>query len=161
MLSKNVSCRHKPVALVLLLLWLGTNVPALGQTPNAELKKKGMSGNPVIEGWYADPEAIIYGDQYWIYPTYSDEYEKQTFFDAFSSKDLVNWQKHSRRAAGWGAEKPTISETCGTRVLPPIRTLSLAMRPPRGYTESTAFSSDTLHIPPQFHSAISGQMRRP
>ena len=57
--------------------------------------------------------------------------------------------------------KGTISETCGTRVLPPIRTLSLAMRPPRGYTESTAFSSDTLHIPPQFHSAISGQMRRP
>ncbi len=77
------------------------------------------SGNPVIEGWYADPEGIIFGDEYWIYPTYSDHYqfedrstefskkqllarEKainqqyliQTFFNAFSSKDLVNWTKH-------------------------------------------------------------------
>ncbi|MDF9828822.1 glycoside hydrolase family 43 protein [Parabacteroides sp. PF5-6] len=54
-----------------------------------------MSGNPVFEGWYADPEGIIYGDTYWIYPTWSDLYENQTFFDCFSSKDLVNWTKHS------------------------------------------------------------------
>ncbi len=54
-----------------------------------------MSGNPVFEGWYADPEGIIYGDTYWIYPTWSDLYEKQTFFDCFSSKDLVNWTKHA------------------------------------------------------------------
>ena len=54
-----------------------------------------MSGNPVFEGWYADPEGIIYGDTYWIYPTWSDLYEKQTFFDCFSSKDLVNWKKHN------------------------------------------------------------------
>lgn len=52
------------------------------------------SGNPVFEGWYADPEGIIYDDTYWIYPTRSDLYEKQTFFDCFSSKDLVNWTKH-------------------------------------------------------------------
>lgn len=52
------------------------------------------SGNPVIEGWYADPEGIIYGDTYWIYPTRSDEYEKQIYFDCFSSKDLVTWTKH-------------------------------------------------------------------
>jgi beta-xylosidase len=55
-----------------------------------------MSGNPVVEGWYADPEGIIYDDTYWIYPTWSDMYEEQTFFDCFSSKDLVNWTKHSR-----------------------------------------------------------------
>ena len=54
-----------------------------------------MSSNPVFEGWYADPEGIIYGDTYWIYPTWSDLYEKQTFFDCFSSKDLVNWTKHN------------------------------------------------------------------
>ena len=77
-------------------------------------------GNPVFPGWYADPEAIIFGDTYWIYPTYSShqgipdttsEYTEwqlnerskvsytpflmQTFFNAFSSKDLVNWEKHS------------------------------------------------------------------
>lgn len=75
--------------------------------------------NPVFPGWYADPEAIIFGNQYWIYPTYSDDYGTpdrsttfskqqleaqkntinkqyliQTFFNAFSSEDLVNWKKH-------------------------------------------------------------------
>lgn len=55
-----------------------------------------FSGNPLFPGWYADPEAIIFGKQYWIYPTYSAPYEKQVFFDAFSSKDLKTWTKHSR-----------------------------------------------------------------
>lgn len=53
------------------------------------------SGNPVFEGWYADPEGIIYDDTYWIYPTWSDLFENQVFFDCFSSKDLVTWTKHS------------------------------------------------------------------
>ena len=54
------------------------------------------SGNPILKGWYADPEAVIFKKQYWIYPTYSDKYEKQVFFDAFSSTDLVGWTKHHR-----------------------------------------------------------------
>lgn len=54
------------------------------------------AGNPIFEGWYADPEGAVFGTEYWIYPTYSSTYEKQVFFDAFSSKDLVNWQKHER-----------------------------------------------------------------
>src|SRR5690606_3804188 len=79
------------------------------------------SGNPVFSGWYADPEAIIFDNTYWIYPTFSDDsgqivqpttfsefqlelhnntinpqYLKQVFLDAFSSKDLVHWKKHSR-----------------------------------------------------------------
>ena len=52
------------------------------------------SGNPIIKGWYADPEAAIFKNQYWIYPTYSDKYNKQVFFDAFSSPDLVHWTTH-------------------------------------------------------------------
>ena len=55
---------------------------------------KKMSGNPIFEGWYADLEGIIYDNTYWIYPTMSDRYENQVFFDCFSSKDLVNWTKH-------------------------------------------------------------------
>jgi beta-xylosidase len=55
-----------------------------------------MSGNPLFEGWYADPEAVIFGKTYWIFPTYSDEYNKQLFFDCFSSEDLVTWTKHER-----------------------------------------------------------------
>jgi beta-xylosidase len=54
-----------------------------------------MSGNPLFKGWYADPEAIIYGKTCWIYPTWSDNYERQTFFDCFSSADLVTWTKHA------------------------------------------------------------------
>lgn len=66
---------------------------ACGQ-PKQQTGEVAKSGNPVFEGWYADPEGIIYDDTYWIYPTRSDLYEKQTFFDCFSSKDLVTWTKH-------------------------------------------------------------------
>lgn len=53
------------------------------------------SGNPILRGWYADPEAVIYDSLYWIYPTYSGPaYETQTFLDAFSSPDLIHWTKH-------------------------------------------------------------------
>ena len=81
---------YKLMALIFPLLGI-----ACSQTKNQETVVEKKSGNPVFEGWYADPEAIIYDDTYWIYPTYSAEYEKQTFFDCFSSKDLVNWTKHS------------------------------------------------------------------
>jgi hypothetical protein len=53
------------------------------------------SGNPVFPGRYADPEATVLGDKYWIYPTFSAPYNQQVFMDAFSSSDLVNWTKHS------------------------------------------------------------------
>lgn len=53
-------------------------------------------GNPVIKGWYADPEGIIFKNKYWIYPTFSASYKDQVFFDAFSSINLVNWVKHER-----------------------------------------------------------------
>lgn len=74
------------------------------------------SGNPVVEGWYADPEGVVFDNKYWIYPTlsllygddieryrkdservieaYSQDYRIQTHFDAFSSTDLVDWEKH-------------------------------------------------------------------
>jgi len=55
-----------------------------------------QSGNPVFNGWYADPEGIVFGNEYWIYPTYSAPYNEQVFMDAFSSKDLVRWTKHER-----------------------------------------------------------------
>lgn len=52
--------------------------------------------NPIIQGWYADPEGIKYGDTYWVFPTYSAKYNDQIFMDAFSSKDLKTWEKHPR-----------------------------------------------------------------
>ena len=85
-----------------------------------EVEDAELSGNPVFPGWYADPEGILFDNEYWIYPTYSDHFEYpdsstglsemqkevrknainpqyliQTFFDAFSSEDLIEWKKHS------------------------------------------------------------------
>jgi len=54
------------------------------------------AANPVFPGWYADPEVVRFGGQFWIYPTYSAPYDQQVFFDAFSSSNLVDWTKHSR-----------------------------------------------------------------
>ncbi len=89
--------------------------------------------NPIVDGWYADPEIRIFGDRYWIYPTFSaDErvaaaqssltpdqlrlrtqpgiwapFLRQTFLDAFSSPDLVTWTRHARvldvKDVGWAA----------------------------------------------------------
>ncbi|MBI1932999.1 MAG: family 43 glycosylhydrolase [Ignavibacteriales bacterium] len=83
--------------------------------------KNNFSGNPIIKGWYADPEAEIFNNKFWIFPTYSGEedkensilnfsheqielrkntinpqYLKQTFLDAFSSEDLLTWEEHPR-----------------------------------------------------------------
>ncbi len=102
------------------LLSLSLLLPAAAaQEIDAGLKQRGMTGNPLFEGWYADPEGAIFGDKYWVYPTYSDDYGqpdrstsftaeqralqkntinqqylKQTFLNAFSSPNLVTWTKH-------------------------------------------------------------------
>jgi beta-xylosidase len=65
-----------------------------GATPAAAPELR--SGNPILPGWYADPEAHVFEGRYWIYPTYSAPYGQQTFLDAFSSPDLVTWTKHPR-----------------------------------------------------------------
>ena len=57
---------------------------------------KTKSHNPVIEGWYADPEGVIFENKYWIFPTYSAKYKQQVFLDAFSSTDMVTWKKHPK-----------------------------------------------------------------
>jgi beta-xylosidase len=68
---------------------------ALGSSRTFAQQKK-LSGNPIVQGWYADPEATIFGKNYWVYPTYSAPYNDQVYMDAFSSPDLVHWTKHSR-----------------------------------------------------------------
>lgn len=66
------------------------------QAPNEEVAK---SGNPVFEGWYADPEGIIYGDTYWIYPTTSDLYEKQTSCQCCTPSPQNSMKRSSRIAS--------------------------------------------------------------
>jgi len=80
--------------------WIGFLFPLFLQACSHNIRQQSnknlTSGNPVFQGWYADPEGAIFNKQYWIYPTYSAAYNEQVFFDAFSSNDLVTWSKHSR-----------------------------------------------------------------
>jgi hypothetical protein len=50
-----------------------------------DTKTINQSGNPIFQGWYADPDAAIFNNKYWVYPTYSARYKEQVFLDAFSS----------------------------------------------------------------------------
>jgi len=75
---------------IALLLTLSLSNYLTAQTP------KSTSGNPIFDGWYADPEGVILNKEFWIFPTFSAKYKDQIFLDAFSSKDMVNWTKHPR-----------------------------------------------------------------
>ncbi len=75
---------------------LGVACLLLLSAPLLAAGEEKKSGNPAFAGHYADPEGIILGGSYWIYPTYSAPYDEQVFFDCFSSKDLVTWKRHPR-----------------------------------------------------------------
>ncbi|MFN8570792.1 MAG: glycoside hydrolase family 43 protein [Gemmatimonadaceae bacterium] len=77
-----------------LVLLVASSTLVLVAAPAAAQERR--SGNPILEGWYADPEAHVFEGAYWIFPTYSAAYDEQTFMDAFSSRDLVTWEKHPR-----------------------------------------------------------------
>ena len=66
---------------------------ASGAIPSPVLSQVVRSGNPILQGWYADPEAHVFESSYWIYPTYSAPYDDQLHMDAFSSPDLsaIGW----------------------------------------------------------------------
>ena len=52
--------------------------------------------NPIVQGYYADPEARFYEGRYYIYVTRSaTNYAEQMNLDAFSSEDLIHWEKRS------------------------------------------------------------------
>ncbi|USN98317.1 MAG: family 78 glycoside hydrolase catalytic domain [Phycisphaeraceae bacterium] len=59
-------------------------------------RPEARAGNPIVPGWYADPEVTVFDDTVWIYPTTSAPYDEQTSFDAFSSTDLATWTRHPR-----------------------------------------------------------------
>lgn len=86
------------------------------------LPRAAHAANPIVPGWYADPEIHVIGDRYWIYCTLSEElsapadppglspaqremrrgegirpaYLRQQRMDAWSSPDLVTWTYHPR-----------------------------------------------------------------
>jgi hypothetical protein len=56
---------------------------------------RGGARNPAFPGWYADPEIRIFGDRYWIYPTYSADTGDVAPGTTFSPTQLAQ-----RRAPG-------------------------------------------------------------
>ncbi|MGI5239630.1 family 43 glycosylhydrolase [Dactylosporangium sp. CA-139066] len=71
---------------------LAPTAPAAAAIPDYTTAE---AGNPFVDGWYADPDIAVYNNTFWVYPTTSKGYSEQTYLDAFSSTDLVNWTKHS------------------------------------------------------------------
>lgn len=80
----------KPVLFFLLFISCSKTIA------QAKIAVAAKNNNPIFKGWYADPEGIIFDKTYWVFPTFSAPYKDQIFLDAFSSKDLINWTKHSR-----------------------------------------------------------------
>ena len=83
--------KTKLATFAVMLLFVGCSPKKVGQAVT-----KITSGNPIVNGWYADPEGVVFNNQYWVYPTYSAPYNQQVFLDAFSSDDMVSWRKHER-----------------------------------------------------------------
>ncbi|KAI1430037.1 glycosyl hydrolase [Xylaria sp. FL1777] len=77
-------------------LVLTTMTRALPLTRPASLDySTSEAGNPFVDGWYADPDTEFYDGKYWVFPTSSYPYDQQTYLDAFSSVDLIHWEKHA------------------------------------------------------------------
>jgi beta-xylosidase len=53
------------------------------------------TGNPIIPGYYADPEIRLFQGRYWIYPT-TDDSPREAYVEAFSSPDLTRWRPEGR-----------------------------------------------------------------
>ncbi|MEO6230314.1 MAG: family 43 glycosylhydrolase [Ferruginibacter sp.] len=74
-------------------------VTFMGMKPQGFTIKTAQYNNPVLDGFYADPE-ILYAEKtgkFYIYPT-SDGFTdwSGTYFKAFSSPDLVNWSDEGK-----------------------------------------------------------------
>ena len=47
---------------------------------------------PILEGYTADPHAVVFDGTYYVYPTSDKDEWLTTDFSAWSSKDLVHWE---------------------------------------------------------------------
>jgi hypothetical protein len=52
--------------------------------------------NPIIDGWYADPEARVYNGKVYIYVTRSLPFEEQHNLDIIVSDDLIHFTKKNQ-----------------------------------------------------------------
>lgn len=91
-MKKKLTTLFKKKVLLFVVFVANFSFAVIGQN-----QKEGVqySGNPILEGRYADPEVAIYDSLYWIFPTGSGR-PNNPGFDAFSSPNLVTWTKHER-----------------------------------------------------------------
>src|SRR5688572_17292915 len=54
------------------------------------------SANPIVPGWYADPDIQAFEGEYWIYPTYSAHSGTPDVSPAFTAAQLAE-RSHSER----------------------------------------------------------------
>lgn len=97
-IGKNFSMYNKipKVPLFIFTLFFFISAHSEIETFTKKQNSKVHVGNPIFEGWYADPEGVVFDNTYWIFPTYSAPFSKQLFMDCFSSEDLLNWKQHKR-----------------------------------------------------------------
>ena len=76
--------------------------------------------NPVVNGWYADPESRVYGDTVYMYVTNSLPFEEQLNLDVVVTKDLENFEVHrdildmsTYRGATFAIWAPTVIDQNG------------------------------------------------
>lgn len=50
--------------------------------------------NPISEKWYADPEALVFGDTVYMYVTHSLPFEEQKNLDVVTTTDLKTFEEH-------------------------------------------------------------------
>lgn len=48
--------------------------------------------NPVVNGWYADPESRVYGDTVYMYVTNSLPFDEQLNLDLVTTDDLEHFE---------------------------------------------------------------------
>ena len=76
--------------------------------------------NPVVNGWYADPESRVYGDTVYMYVTKSLPFEEQKNLDLVTTKDLKHFSVHhdilkmeTFKGANFAIWAPTVIEKKG------------------------------------------------
>jgi beta-xylosidase len=71
--------------------WVGLACVDPPPSPELTLEMAIEPPRPILEGFTADPHAVVFGDTTYVYPTSDQGDWQSTQFSCWSSKDLVHW----------------------------------------------------------------------
>ncbi|MBC7783098.1 MAG: family 43 glycosylhydrolase [Burkholderiales bacterium] len=63
-----------------------------GKVSMAQTTQPAIAPEPILEGFTADPHAVVFGDTYYVYPTSDKKDWMTTDFSCWSSKNLIHWK---------------------------------------------------------------------